>query len=43
MNFYVGNLYTSYKVVWQIPKLLVIADEKMFIARIFYYYKVFTI
>ena len=35
--------YSSDKVVLRIPKLLVIAYEKMFIARNSYYYKVFTV
>ena len=35
--------YSSEKVVLRIPKLLVIAYEKMFIARNSYYYKVFTV
>ena len=29
--------------MWQIPKFLEIAYEKMFTARNFYYYKVFTV
>ena len=34
--------YCSYKEAWQIPKLLVIAHEKMFIARNLQCYKIFT-
>ena len=38
-----NGFYSSYRAEWQIPKLLVIAHEKMSIARNYYYYKVFTV
>ena len=42
-NFFTTRRYSSYKVVWWIPKLLVTAYVKMFIARNQYHYNVFTI
>ena len=36
------HIYSSYKVVWRIPNLIVITFEKMFIIQNWYYHKVFT-